>query len=105
MAPDDIEGPIVTLIEFTIDPARLDEFSRFMATVAPGTRDYPGNRGFDAYADPHDPAHIIHRVAWENVEVQKQYMQWREATGVFDAIRAFIVTGPSLVYWRWVAAY
>jgi quinol monooxygenase YgiN len=97
---DSSDGPVVTLIEFTIDPTRMAEFDRLIREVAPGTRGYPGNRGFETYSEAGNPARIIHRVSWDSVRQQKQYMQWREGTGVFDRIRSFIVTGPVLTYWR-----
>ncbi|WP_219894213.1 putative quinol monooxygenase [Aquisediminimonas profunda] len=94
------DGPIVTLIEFTIDANRLAQFEEYMDKVAPGTRAYPGNLSFESCRDPANDAHIIQRVVWSDMTSQKQYMQWRESTGVFDEIRDFIVVGPELTYWK-----
>lgn len=93
-------GPIVTLIEFTIDANRTTQFEDYMNKVAPGTRSYPGNISFESFQDPEDGAHIMQRVVWSDMKSQKQYMQWRESTGVFDEIRDFIVAGPQLTYWK-----
>lgn len=103
--PDLQHGSIATLIEFTVDAARLDEFLAYMAEVAPGTRSYAGNLGFWTYADPENPAHIVHHVAWDSLASQLRYMEWRESTGVFDMIRSFIIEGPQLTYWQLTDTY
>lgn len=94
------DGAIMTLIEFTIDANRVSQFDEYMNEVAPGTRSYPGNISFDSFKDPEDSTHIMQRVVWSDMKSQKQYMQWRESTGVFDKIRSFIVAGPELTYWN-----
>lgn len=99
------DGPIMTLIEFTIDANRATEFEEYMAKVAPETRSYPGNISFESFQDPDDGMHIMQRVVWSDMKSQKQYMQWRESTGVFDEIRSFIVAGPELTYWKFNQIY
>jgi quinol monooxygenase YgiN len=94
------DGPIMTLIEFMIDANRSTQFEQYMNEVAPGTRAYPGNISFDTFHDPDDVTHIMQRVVWSDIKSQKQYMEWRESTGVFDEIRSFIVAGPELTYWK-----
>lgn len=96
---------IATMIEFTVDTARLDEFLAYMAKVAPGTRGFAGNLGFSTYADPDNPAHVLHHVAWDSLASQQRYMAWRESTGVFDIIRSFIIEGPLMTYWRLTDTY
>lgn len=92
-------GPVLTLIEFTIDQTKAEAFHRFIDEVGPGTRSFPGNLGFSTFSDPEDSVHVVHQVLWDSLEAQQKYMEWRESTGVFDAIRSFIVEGPRLTYW------
>jgi quinol monooxygenase YgiN len=97
----DTEGSILTIIEFTIDESRRAEFDKYIEEVAPGTRSFEGNLGFEIYRDPSNQAHVIHNVWWRNPEVQQMYMEWRRSTGVFDKIESYIVDGPRMTYWAW----
>ena len=74
------------ILDLKLKQDGLEQTHAAIAQALGDTRAYDGCLGADAYVDDDDPSHVILVETWAQRADQERYMQWRQGTGVLDAM-------------------
>lgn len=84
---------ILSLLEFTIRPDRLEGSDEVLREVLAATRAFDGCEGLEVMRDLADPAHLVVVERWASVEHDDAYRAWR-ATPEGRSTLGEIIAGP-----------
>lgn len=86
------------VIEFEVQPAKVDWFLETLRQTMPETRRFEGNEGIELYRDAERPNRMMFFEQWRSREDYQRYGQWRTETGVSQALKDAMLGQPSA---RW----
>jgi quinol monooxygenase YgiN len=85
-------GKIVSILKFSVAPARLEEFLALMRIEAPRTRAFDGRLAFDIGRA--DDGKIVFVEHWESQAKADLYGKWRTETGGMALLGGFMTAAP-----------
>ncbi|GAA1465958.1 putative quinol monooxygenase [Microbacterium thalassium] len=85
------------IVEFRLDPARLDEAESVFDEMLETTRAFEGCERLDWFVDRDDPACWTLYEEWSSWEAEQAYRDYRSSEGAVPALGALLAGPPRLV--------
>jgi quinol monooxygenase YgiN len=86
------------MLELSTQPEKRAEFVEMCQGILPDTRAYDGNQATRLWIPEDNDSIVWIDEEWESRAHQEVYFAWRVETGLVDAVSAFLL-GPPRIIW------
>ena len=80
---------VLVNLEIPVKKERIEDFFDYLRDILVDTRAYEGCIRLDTYHEMEN-SKVLLIEEWEKIENQESYMQWRNETGLVEALEEFI---------------
>ena len=89
---------VVILVEWHIQPDRIETVRELLQATFAGTQQYEGCRRYEIYESQESIGNVFLLTEWDSKEDYAQYIAWRKETGVLDQFGQTFADPPSVRY-------
>ncbi|WP_448002376.1 putative quinol monooxygenase [Agromyces bauzanensis] len=86
----------IAIVEFRMDPARLEEARAVVADLLETSRTFPGCDHLEWLVDRDDPAHWTLYETWSSWEAEQAYRDFRSGEGTVPELAELLAEPPTL---------
>lgn len=80
---------VLVNLEIPVKKERIEDFFDYLRDILVDTRAYEGCIRLDTYHEMEN-SKVLLIEEWEKIENQESYMQWRNETGLVEALTEFL---------------
>ena len=80
---------VLVILEIPVKKERIEDFFDYLRDNLVDTRSYKGCIRLETYHEMEN-SKVLLIEEWEKIENQESYMQWRNETGLVEALEEFI---------------
>ena len=80
---------VLVNLEIPVKKERIEDFFNYLRDILVDTRAYEGCIRLETYHEMEN-SKVLLIEEWEKIENQESYMQWRNETGLVEALEEFI---------------
>jgi heme oxygenase (mycobilin-producing) len=84
------------LLDLQLKADALETAHQVIHEILAGTRAFPGCLGVTVLVDSADPAHVVVYEAWESLERDQAYRQWRRTPEGASGLGSILAAPPKL---------
>jgi quinol monooxygenase YgiN len=95
----------IAIVEFRLDPERLDEARTVFDDLLEDTRSFPGFERLEWLVNRDDPAHWTLYETWASWEAEQAYRDFRAGEGAVPGLAELLAARPTLVRYETHASY
>lgn len=95
----------IAIVEFRMDPARLEEAHAVVADLLEDTRSFAGFERLEWLVNRDDPAHWTLYETWASWEAERAYRDFRAGEGAVPGLAEVLVARPTLVRYETRTSY
>jgi heme oxygenase (mycobilin-producing) len=85
---------VTSILDLQLKADSLDTALKVIHETLVATRAFPGCLGVSVLVDSSDPAHVILSEAWESIEHDRAYREWRAGGGAAASDLPSVLAAP-----------
>tara|TARA_B100001013_G_scaffold283684_1_gene183582 strand:+ start:726 stop:1019 length:294 start_codon:yes stop_codon:yes gene_type:complete len=90
---------VLVLLEVSLKPENVNDFTNFMKNELHHTRGFDGCNGLTVHKNQDDSNNMVIVEDWDSRQQYEKYLAWRTERGDMEKLAAFLAGEPSLRYY------
>ena len=89
---------VLVLLEVSLKPENVNDFTNFMKNELHGTRGFDGCNGLTVHKNQDDSNNMVIVEDWDSRQQYEKYLAWRTERGDMEKLAPFFAGAPSIRY-------